>query len=109
MIGIIFHKDIYHIRVVPVAGSCVGHDDVLVVSVVIYDRLDGGPRVLNVVKVAPQVAVLYYRCKVWLECENKSRLVHFRWQYFSAIFVQNYTHATMPFSMHQPVEDLPTG
>lgn len=52
------------------AGPRVGHDDVLVVSVVVYDRLDRGPRVLDVVKVAPQIAVLYDRCEVRLEREN---------------------------------------
>lgn len=63
-------NNIYHIRVIPMAGPRVGHDDVLVVSVVVYDRLDRGPRVLDVVKVAPQIAVLYDRCEVRLEREN---------------------------------------
>jgi hypothetical protein len=56
----------YHVRVIPMAGSSVGDNVVLVVTVVINDALDASPRVLDVIKVAPQIAVLDDRGKVWL-------------------------------------------
>jgi hypothetical protein len=50
-----------------VAGPGVGDYVVLVVAVVINDALDAGPRVLDVVKVAPQIAMLDDGGKVWLQ------------------------------------------
>lgn len=47
--------------------SGVRYDYILVVSVVVYDRFDGGPRVLNVVEVTPKVAVLDDRREVRLK------------------------------------------
>lgn len=62
--------NINHVRVIPVPRPSVGHDDVLMVSVVVYDRLDGRPRVLYVVEITPQVAVFDDRRKVRLEMER---------------------------------------
>lgn len=56
----------YHVRVIPVAGSGIRNYVVLVVAVVINDALDAGPRVLDVIEVAPQITVLDDRGKVWL-------------------------------------------
>lgn len=47
-----------HVWIIPVTGAGVGYDVVLVVAVVVNDALQAGPRVLDVVKVTPQVAVL---------------------------------------------------
>jgi hypothetical protein len=49
-----------------VARSGVGDYVVLVVAIVINDALNAGPRVLDVIEVAPQIAVLDDRGKVWL-------------------------------------------
>ena len=46
----------YHIWVVPMPWPGVGDDGVLVISVVVYDAGNGLPAVLDVVKVAPNVA-----------------------------------------------------
>lgn len=48
----------YHVRVVPVSGGRVGSNHVLVVAVVVDYALYAGPRVLDVVKVSPQIASL---------------------------------------------------
>jgi len=38
--------------------SCIGDNDILVVPIVINDALYTRPRVLDVIKITPQVAVL---------------------------------------------------
>lgn len=48
----------------------VGYDGILVVSVVVYDTLQAGPGVLDVVEVPPQVAVFYDGAEVGLEQNN---------------------------------------
>ena len=57
----------YHIWVVPMAGSGVGDDGVLVVSVVVDDARHGLPAVLDVVEVAPNVTGADDRLVVWLQ------------------------------------------
>lgn len=52
------------------AWASVGHDVVLVVAVVVDDALQTCPRVLNVIKVTPQVAVLNDRAEVRLKTEH---------------------------------------
>lgn len=59
--------DDQHVRIVPVSGAGVGHDRVLIVAVVIDDALHAGPGVLDVVEVAPEIAVLYYRSVIRLQ------------------------------------------
>jgi hypothetical protein len=54
----IFIEIYYHIRIVPVSRSSIRNNVVLVVTIVVDNALNAGPRVLDVVKVAPQVAVL---------------------------------------------------
>lgn len=51
--------------------SGVGDDNVLVVSVVVYDRLDGCPGVLNVIEVTPKVAMLDNRREVRLKVNKE--------------------------------------
>lgn len=47
-------------------GSGVRHNLILIVTVVVYDRFQRGPRILNVIVVAPQVTVLDNRREIWL-------------------------------------------
>ena len=61
----------YHVGVVPVAGSGIGDDGVLVVAVVVDDGGHALPAVLDVVKVPPHVAAVDYRRVVGLEKEKK--------------------------------------
>lgn len=60
----------HHVRIVPVSGSCVRHDVVLIIAVVVNDALQTRPRVLDVIEVPPQVAVLYDRREVGLHIQH---------------------------------------
>lgn len=60
----------YHIWVIPVARSSVGHDCILIVTIVVNDALQTLPGVLDVVEVSPQVAVFDDGGKVWLKKEK---------------------------------------
>ena len=62
------HTDDEHVGVVPVSGSGQRDQRVLVVAVVVDDGRHRGPRVLDVVVVTPQVAVLDDRGVVRLWC-----------------------------------------
>lgn len=59
--------DYQHIWVVPMTRTGVRHDHILIVTVIIDDALHAAPGILNVVEVAPQVAVFYYRGVIRLQ------------------------------------------
>lgn len=62
--------DDQHVWIVPVSGTGVGYDRVLIVTVVIDNALHTGPGVLNVIEVAPEIAVFYYGGVIRLRIEQ---------------------------------------
>jgi len=63
----------YHIGVIPVSWSSVGNNDILVVPVVVDYRLKTLPRVLDVVVISPQIAVLNDGWEIRLRTKRKVR------------------------------------
>lgn len=63
----------YHIWVIPVARSSVGHNSILIVTIVVNDALQTLPGVLDVVEVSPQVAVFDDGGKVWLKKKRRGK------------------------------------
>ena len=67
-------KTNYHIRVVETAWSCDFSEIGFVVSVESYYATHTVPRVIDIIEVAPNVAVLCYLNVVWLQSIQHKRL-----------------------------------
>lgn len=53
----LFTRGIYHIWIIPVPGSGVGCYQILIISIVVYNVFNRSPRILNIVKVPPEVTM----------------------------------------------------
>lgn len=60
-------KKTHHIRIIPMTGSCIRSNNILIVSIIVDDTLNRSPRILNIIKVPPQIAMLDDCGKVWIE------------------------------------------
>lgn len=88
----------HHIWIVPMSWSCVGHNLILVVAVIVDDCFQRCPRVLNIIVVAPQVAMLNDRRKVWLII-NKTDILLF---YVDALLhISSYRYSSINL-VHRP-------
>ena len=60
------YKRSYHVRIVPVSGTSCWDQNVLIVAIIVDDASNTLPRVVDVVKIAPEVAYLADESVVWL-------------------------------------------